>query len=103
MRRLLAGLFCGVLLAAPSISDADVRRVHQAALLIDAHNDVPMKTLRGYDIAQAASKGSTDIARLRAGNVAATFFVAYVPANRVKTGTSAEYCRKVIGNIRNEI
>ena len=90
--------------AAPlAVSEAEVRRVHQSMLLIDTHNDVPMKTLLGYDIAQPALKGSTDIARLKAGNVAATFFAAYVPANHVKTRTSAEYCRKVIGTIRNDI
>jgi membrane dipeptidase len=104
MRILVAGFFCGVLLTAPpAISDTEVRRVHQSLLLIDTHNDVPMKTLRGHDIAQFAPKGSTDIPRLKTGNVAATFFAAYVPARHAKTGKSAEYCRKVIGGIRSDI
>jgi membrane dipeptidase len=83
-----------VLAAPPPVSDA---------LLIDTHNDVPMKTLLGYDIAQPSPKGSTDIARLKAGNVGATFFAAYVPAKYATARTAAEYCRKMIGTIRNDI
>jgi membrane dipeptidase len=104
MRRAL-GLFClfAVSAAPPPFSDAEVKRVHSSTFIIDLHNDVPMKTLLGYDIAQPAPKGSTDLPRLRTGNLGATFFAAYVPAAEAKKGTSAEYCRKVIGTIRNDI
>jgi membrane dipeptidase len=104
MRLLFASVLSAALLAAPpAISDAEVRRVHASLLIVDTHNDVPMKTMRGYDIAKPSPKGSTDLARLKAGNVAATFFAAYVPAAEAKKGTSAEYCRRVIGSIRNDI
>ena len=56
------------------VTDADVLRVHRSSLLIDTHNDVPMKTVKGFDIGKASVKGSTDIPRLKAGNVGATFF-----------------------------
>jgi membrane dipeptidase len=88
---------------ASTFSEAEVRRVHESTLLIDTHNDVPMKTLRGYDIGQLAPKGSTDIPRLRAGNAGATFFAAYVPARHATKKTAAEYCRKMIGTIRKDI
>ncbi len=103
--RLLLASFCSVAVLAvpPSVSDAEVQRVHASALIIDTHNDVPMKTLLGYDIAKPAPKGSTDLSRLKSGNVGATFFAAYVPAAEAKKGTAAEYCRKVIGAIRNDI
>jgi membrane dipeptidase len=104
MRLLAVGLTCAQLLSPQrTVPEEEVTRVHKSALIIDTHNDVPMKTLRGYDIAQPAPKGSTDIPRLRSGNVGATFFAAYVPASHAKKGTSAEYCRKMIGTIRNDI
>src|SRR5262245_53995327 len=104
MRLLAVALTCARLLSPQRTApEQEVTRVHKSALIIDTHNDVPMKTLQGYDIAQPAPRGSTDIPRLRSGNVGATFFAAYVPAERAKSGTSAEYCRKVIGTIRNDI
>jgi membrane dipeptidase len=104
MRILAVAVAVAALLAAQRpVSDEQVRRIHESMLIVDTHNDVPMKTLLGYDIAKPAPKGSTDLPRLKAGNVAATFFAAYVPSKHVKTGTSAEYCRKVIGTIVNDI
>jgi membrane dipeptidase len=98
-----AALFLAAL-APCAVSDADVRRIHNAAILIDSHNDVPMKVIRGYDIAQPSPRGSTDLRKLRAGGVDAVFFSAYVPARYARTkGASAAYCRKVIQAIRNYI
>jgi membrane dipeptidase len=99
----IAAALVGLLYAQRIVSDEELRRVHQSMIIVDTHNDVPMKTLLGYDIAKPAPKGSTDLPRLKAGNVAATFFAAYVPAKHVKDGTSAEYCRRVIGTIVNDI
>jgi membrane dipeptidase len=104
MRLLLASLCSAALLPAPpAVSDADVRRVHASVLIVDTHNDVPMKTLLGYDIATPLPKGSTDLPRLKSGNVGATFFAAYVPAAEAGKGTAAEYCRRVIGTVRDDI
>ncbi|MEJ7606639.1 MAG: membrane dipeptidase, partial [Bryobacteraceae bacterium] len=80
-----------------------MQRVHKAALIIDTHNDVPIKTLQGYDIATPSPKGSTDVPRLKQGNVGATFFAAYVPGRFATNKTAAAECRKVIGTIRNDI
>lgn len=90
-----------VLLAAAA--SPDVREIHNSAILIDTHNDVPMKVLKGYDIAMPAPKGSTDLARLKAGGVDAVFFAAYVPAAEARKGAAAEYCRSAIKAIREDI
>ena len=76
---LAPALACVVFARARQITDAEVMRVHRSTLIIDTHNDVPMKTVKGYDIGKPAPRGSTDIPRLKAGNVGATFFAAYVP------------------------
>lgn len=90
-------------LAAPAaVSDADARRVHQSLLLIDTHNDVPMKVLKGYDLADPSPRGSTDIPKLKAGNAGAVFFAAYVPARYAGNG-AADYCRRVMKAIREGI
>jgi membrane dipeptidase len=85
------------------ISNAEVMKVHGSALLIDTHNDVPMKTVKGFDIGKRTSRGSTDVPRLRSGGVGGTFFAAYVPRSTVRTNTAAAYARKVIHSIRNDI
>lgn len=33
-----------------TVTDAEVMRVHRAALLIDTHNDVTGRTVEGFDI-----------------------------------------------------
>ena len=68
-------------------------RVHRSILLIDTHNDVAMKTVKGFDIGKPAPKGSTDIPRLKAGNVGAQFFAAYVPGRYARQNKAAEYAR----------
>lgn len=92
-----------VLFAFFAVTDAEVIRVHRAALLIDAHNDVAMKTIKGFDIGKASAKGSTDIPRLKAGNVGATFFAAYVPGRMARQKTAAAYARRAIQSIRNDV
>ena len=89
MRFALTPLLACVLYAQTrQLTDADVMRVHRSILLIDTHNDVAMKTAKGFDIGKPAPKGSTDIPRLKAGNVGAEFFAAYVPGRyaRIEQG-----------------
>ena len=81
MRFALTALLACTVRANPAIHRCRVmqRTSHKSALIIDTHNDVAMKTAKGFDIGKPAPKGSTDIPRLKAGNVGAEFFAAYVP------------------------
>ncbi|MDZ4802717.1 MAG: dipeptidase [Bryobacteraceae bacterium] len=101
MRLAAAGLLSVAL--AFAVTDAEVAQVHKSALIIDSHNDTPMKVIGGFDISVSSPKASTDLPRIRAGNAGAIFFAAYVPKQKVKTGTSAEYCRRAINAIREGI
>ncbi|MEX2113169.1 MAG: dipeptidase [Pirellulales bacterium] len=63
------------------------QKIHDAALLIDGHNDLPWvirtagsSNFEKIDIAQPQPKMHTDIPRLRAGGVKAQFWSVYVPA-----------------------
>lgn len=96
-------LACTVFAQSRQVTDAEVLRVHRSALLIDVHNDVATKTVKGYDIGRPAPKGSTDIPRLKAGNVGAQFFAAYVPGRYARQNKAAEYARSIINSIRNDI
>ena len=51
------------------ISEAEVQRVHKAALLIDTHNDVPWKVIDGFDVGSTTGEWHTDLARLKRGGV----------------------------------
>jgi membrane dipeptidase len=86
-----------------TISDAEVERVHRSALLIDSHNDVPMRTLNGFDIGPRASTGQTDLARLREGGVGAVFFSVYVAAGYANGNHSANRALQMIDTVRHDI
>ena len=86
-----------------TVSDAEVMRVHRSALLIDTHNDVPSKTVDGFDIGPRASSGHTDLVRLREGGVGAVFFAAYVAARYVEGNHSANRTLQMIDTVRHDI
>src|SRR6185295_3367961 len=91
MRRLGLVLVTATLLypQARTVTDAEVMRVHRAALLIDTHNDVPSRAVEGFDIGSGTRTGHTDIARLKEGGVGAQFFAVYVAASYVNGNHSA--------------
>lgn len=83
-------------------------RVHRSALLIDTHNDVPSRTVEGFDIGSRASVGQiaaghTDIARLKEGGVGAQFFAVYVAASYVNGNRSANRTLQMIDTVRHDI
>jgi membrane dipeptidase len=70
--------------------------VHNDALLIDGHNDLPWElrrkdgpSFRTIDLRRPQPRFHTDIGRLRKGNVGAQFWSAYVPASTSAKGTAA--------------
>jgi membrane dipeptidase len=103
--RILLGLFFSATLAAQNrtVTDAEVMRVHRSALLIDTHNDVPSRTVNGFDIGPRAATGHTDLVRLREGGVGAVFFSVYVAANYVKGNRSANRALQMIDTVRHDI
>lgn len=67
------------------------RQVHSAGFVFDGHNDLPWElresaggSFDNADIAIGVPKFHTDIPRLRAGNVGAQFWAAYVPVETSK-------------------
>ena len=86
-----------------TVTDAEVARVHKSALLIDTHNDLTSFTVKGFDIGSKGANTHTDIQRLRAGNVGAQFFAAYVAADYATKGQSAHRALEMIDTIRHDI
>jgi membrane dipeptidase len=75
----------------------EARRIHQTAIVIDGHNDLPWELRRksnlGFetiDIAKSQPRLQTDIPRLRAGSVGAQFWSVYVPSSTMKSGTAVK-------------
>jgi membrane dipeptidase len=108
MRRLSVALVTAMLLLGQgssqsrTISDAEVMRVHRSTLLIDTHNDVPSRTVEGFDIGSRTSTGHTDIARLKEGGVGAQFFAVYVAASYAGI-RSANRTLQMIDTVRHDI
>jgi len=78
------------------VSDA-AARLHEAALLVDGHNDLPwafrklgMPSFEKLDIATPKPELHTDIARLKAGGVKAQFWSVYVPVSTRLSGESLQ-------------
>jgi membrane dipeptidase len=103
-RTLTAGL--ALLAAAGPVqkpTEKEVARVHRATLLIDTHNDVPLRVIRGFDIGPRAKEGHTDLARLREGGVGAVFFAVYVSPAYVPKGQSLHRAIEVFDAVRHDI
>ncbi len=69
--------------------------IHNAALLVDGHNDLPWQlreksdlSFQKLDLRKDCKNVHTDIARLRKGNVGAQFWAAYVDVATRKTHTA---------------
>jgi len=86
-----------------TISDAEVMQVHRSTLLIDTHNDVPNRTVEGFNIGSHTGTGHTDIARLKEGGVGAQFFAVYVAASYVTGNRSANRTLEMIDTVRHDI
>src|SRR5690349_22250026 len=86
-----------------TVTDAEVMGVHRSALLIDTHNDVPSRTVAGFDIGPRASTGQTDLVRLREGGVGAVFFSVYVAGTYVNGNRSANRALQMIDTVRHDI
>ncbi|MEO5923989.1 MAG: dipeptidase [Bryobacteraceae bacterium] len=86
-----------------TVTDAEVQRVHRAALLIDTHNDVPWRVVDGFDIGSKSGEWHTDLTRLKAGGLGAVFFVAYVSGDYVEGNRSAHRTLQLIDAIRRDI
>ena len=96
----IAGV-CAALVAvtAPAAAQQDVALAHARALLktvplIDGHNDLPWeirasdsapRDVQAYNL-NLPTKGNTDIARLRAGEVGAQFWSIYIPGEAKDSG-----------------
>lgn len=111
MRRILsASLLVAVALGLPQAPGVDIpgspktvvvsekaRAIHDEALLIDGHNDLPWELrendgpgFKNIDLTKPQKKFHTDIARLKKGNVGAQFWSAWVPSSTAKAGTAVK-------------
>jgi membrane dipeptidase len=84
------------------VTDAEVDRITRDAILIDTHNDIPSKTVTGYDIATPNKRGQTDLPRMK-GFLGAEFFAVYVGAEYVKDNHSANRALQMIDTVRTDV
>ncbi|MGP8246064.1 MAG: dipeptidase [Bryobacteraceae bacterium] len=108
--RILLGLVLPVMLVAQApgrhkrtVTDAEVKRVHASAILIDTHNDVTSATVAGLDIGKPNTDHMTDLPRMRAGGMGAQFFAVYVAASYVDGNHSANRTLQMIDTVRHDI
>ncbi len=93
----------GLISADRKVSDEEVRRVHESALLIDLHNDVTSNTVKGMDFGVRQRDTHTDLPRLREGGVGAVFFAAYVSRTYVPEHQAAHRLLEMIDTVRHDV
>ena len=86
-----------------TVTDAEVKRVHASAILIDTHNDVTSATVAGLDIGKPNTDHMTDLARMKAGGMGAQFFAVYVAASYVNGNHAANRTLQMIDTVRHDI
>jgi membrane dipeptidase len=84
------------------VTDAEVAAITRDAILIDTHNDVPSKTVTGYNIATPNKSGQTDLPRMK-GFLGAEFFAVYVGAEYVEGNHAANRTLQMIDTVRTDI
>jgi membrane dipeptidase len=84
------------------VTDAEVARITRDAILIDTHDDVPSKTVSGYDIATPNKAGQTDLPRMK-GFLGAEFFAVFVDASYVNGNHSANRTLQMIDTVKTDI
>ena len=87
---------------ATPVTQAEVDAITRDAILIDTHNDVPSKTVDGYDIAAPNKTGQTDLPRMK-GFLGAEFFAVFVDASYVKDNHAANRTLQMIDTVRTDI
>lgn len=75
----LTAALAGLAAAPVKVTDEQVRRIHQEAIVVDTHADTLWRVLdRGDDISVRTNIGHIDIPRLKEGGVDAEFFAVWV-------------------------
>ena len=86
-----------------TVTDAEVRKVHAAAVVFDTHNDYPMFTVDGVDFLARRKEGHTDLPRMKEGGMTAQIFAAYVAPTYVQGNRSAHRALEMIDSIKRDI
>jgi membrane dipeptidase len=86
-----------------TVTDDEVMRVHQSAILIDTHNDITSSTVAGLDIGKPNTDHETDLPRMKKGGMGAQFFAAYVAASYVDGNHSAHRTLEMIDTVKHDI
>ncbi len=84
------------------VSQQEIDSITHDAILIDTHDDVPSKTVDGYNITQPNKSGQTDLPRMK-GFLGAEFFAVFVDADYVKGNHSANRTLQMIDTVRTDI
>ena len=84
------------------VTQAEVDQITRSAILIDTHDDIPSKTVDGYDIATPNKKGQTDLARMK-GFLGAEFFAVYVGAEYTVGNHSANRALQMIDTVKTDV
>ena len=87
-----------------------VRRIHETAIVVDGHNDLPWRIREFHDssfdkidLTRPQPELHTDIDRLKIGGMGAQFWSAYVPISTIADGGAARYGLEQIDLIRRMI
>ncbi|WP_262247772.1 dipeptidase [Parapedobacter soli] len=96
-------LLVAAMLCTNELLAQDARRIHEAALVIDTHNDVLYQSvMRGKDIGKRINSGHTDLPRIKEGGIDAQVFAVWC-SGKFGKGTAFAYANKQIDGLMSVI
>src|ERR1700722_3705604 len=87
---------------AKPVTQADVDRITREAILIDTHDDIPSKTVDGYDITTPNKAGQTDLPRMK-GFLGDEIFHLFFDPSYVNGNHSANRTLQMIDPVRTDV
>jgi len=99
MQKRIASLVLALLLVTPLYAAKPAKPASPGSITVDTHADTPTEFLdHPFDLGALNTRGHFDYPRMKAGELDAEFFAAYVPAKYANKGAAA-YCMKIMETI----
>lgn len=76
----------------------DYKKIHQQAIVVDTHNDVLLRAMKGEDLSVRTTNGHSDVVRLKEGGVDAQIFSVWCGTEFGK-GTAFNHANEMIDTL----
>jgi membrane dipeptidase len=80
-------------------AQSDFRELHDAAIVVDGHNDVLMRVIKGHSIEIESTNGHSDLPRFKQGGLDVQLFSIWVPPRNKTAAAAWDYAVREIDSL----